>query len=143
MKRVLVVDDEPTIRDLIADILRESGYYVETGANGVEALQRMHQGLPHVIVLDLMMPMLDATGFVELKRLNPRFDSVPIVLVTAAFGAHDAAERLGAQACLAKPFELDDLTHIVDLLAGDSAPRFQPAASLAPIQGQGAVVAGP
>src|SRR3981081_3394462 len=104
MKRVLVIDDEPTIRELIADVLRESGYYVETGANGFEALQLMRQLLPHVIVLDLMMPKLAATGFGERKRFNPRFDAVPILLVTAAFGADQAAERLGAQAFLSKPF---------------------------------------
>src|SRR5712692_924911 len=94
MKRILVVDDEPTIRELIADVLREWGYHVETAANGIEALQLMRHQVPHAIVLDLMMPQLDASGFVEMKRLNPRFDSIPVLLVTAAFGADEAAQRL-------------------------------------------------
>jgi CheY-like chemotaxis protein len=121
MKRVLVVDDEPTIRELIADVLREWGYHIDTAANGAEALELMHQHLPHAIVLDLMMPHVDATGFVELKRLNPRFDAVPIVLVTAAFEAVQAANRLGAQAFLTKPFELDELLNIVNRLVGEPA----------------------
>jgi len=123
MTLVLVVDDEPTIRELIAEVLREGQFEVETAANGAEALDRMRQRLPSAIVLDLMMPQLDANGFVELKRLNPRFDAVPIVLVTAAFGAPADAERLGAQACLTKPFELDELVKVVAQLVGDPTPR--------------------
>src|ERR1700687_2449416 len=99
MKRVLVVDDEPTIRELIADILREWGYHVDTAANGAEALPLLRRQLPHAIVLDLMMPQLDATGFVELKRLDPRLDAIPILLVTAAFSAGEAAERYPATGC--------------------------------------------
>ena len=52
MKRVLVVDDEPTIRELIADVLREWGYQVETAGHGAEALRLMRRELPHAIVLD-------------------------------------------------------------------------------------------
>ncbi len=134
MKLVLVVDDEPTIRELIAEVLAEWGYRVETAANGAEALQRMSRHLPHAIVLDLMMPQLDATGFVQLKRLNPRFDSIPILLVTAAFGAVEAAQQLGAQACLTKPFELDDLMAVVDRLVGEPAPRSHQPANLVAVQ---------
>jgi len=121
MKRVLVVDDEPTIRELVAEALREAGYWVDTAAHGAEALQLMHAGPPpHAIVLDLMMPRLDGTGFVELMRLNPRLASVPVVLVTAAYGAPMAAERIGARACITKPFELDHLVEAVDTIIGDS-----------------------
>jgi two-component system, chemotaxis family, chemotaxis protein CheY len=121
MKRVLVVDDEPTIRELVAEALREAGYWVDTAAHGAEALQLMHAGPPpHAIVLDLMMPRLDGTGFVELMRLNPRLACVPVVLVTAAYGAPMAAERIGARACITKPFELDHLVEAVDTIIGDS-----------------------
>ena len=121
MKRVLVVDDEPTIRELVAEALRDSGYWVDTAAHGAEALQLMHGGPPpHAIVLDLMMPRLDGTGFVELMRLNPRLASVPVVLVTAAYGAAEAAERIGARACVSKPFELDHLVEAVGMIVGES-----------------------
>jgi CheY-like chemotaxis protein len=121
-KRILVVDDEPTIRELVADALREAGYQIDLAANGAEALQRMHSHAPHAIVLDLMMPLLDGNGFVELKRLNPRFARIPVLMVTAAYGAFDAAERLGADACLTKPFELEALVNAVDRLVGDGHP---------------------
>jgi DNA-binding response OmpR family regulator len=109
LKRVLVIDDEPTICELIADTLRESGYGVDTAPNGADALEQMRRHVPQAIVLDLMMPRLDAKGFVARMRLEPSFASIPILIVTAAYGAHDAAERLGARACLTKPFELDEL----------------------------------
>jgi CheY-like chemotaxis protein len=134
MKLVLVVDDEPTIRELIAEVLRERGYRVETAANGAEALQLMRQHLPHAIVLDLMMPQLDGSGFVELKRLNQRFAAIPILLVTAAFGAGEAAEGLGAQACLTKPFELDELVMLVDRLVGEPVATSPPVGNVAAIQ---------
>ncbi len=134
MKLVLVVDDEPTIRELIADVLAEWGYRVETAANGTAALQLMSRQLPDAIVLDLMMPRLNGTGFIQLKRLNPRFDPIPILLVTAAFGAAEAAEQLGAQACLTKPFELDDLVAVVDRLVGQPPPGSHQLPSMVSIQ---------
>lgn len=128
-KRVLVVDDEPTIRDLVAEALREAGFDTDTAANGVEALTRMQRWLPDAIVLDLMMPRLDGTGFTELMRLNTRLADVPVLLVTAAYGAAEAAQQIGVQAWLAKPFELDALVDAVTKLAGAPAglPRLQPA----------------
>jgi CheY-like chemotaxis protein len=119
-KRILVVDDEPTIRELVADALREAGYRIDTAGNGAQALQTMQSRVPHAIVLDLMMPQLDASGFVELARLNPRFASIPILVVTAAYGAHDAAAQIGASACLTKPFELDALVNAISDLIGDA-----------------------
>jgi CheY-like chemotaxis protein len=123
--RVLVVDDETTIRDLIADALREPGYEVQTASNGVEALALVHRWLPDVIVLDLMMPRLDGTGFTELLRVNPDFAHVPVLLVTAAYGAEAAAQQVGARAWLSKPFELDLLVQKVAQLAAQPMPISQ------------------
>jgi two-component system, OmpR family, response regulator len=122
-KRVLVADDEPTIRYLIADALRDAGYEVRTAANGAEGLEILRRWLADTIVLDLMMPRLDGFGFVELLRLNPRLAGVPVLLVTAAYGAAQAAEQARVQAVLTKPFELDVLVDTVKQLAGAPAPR--------------------
>jgi len=99
-KLILVIDDEPTIRDLVAEALGEAGFEVQTAANGIEALRLMQHWVPDAIVLDLMMPRLDGTGFTELMRLNPRFASVPVLLVTAAYGGEQAAAQTGARAWL-------------------------------------------
>jgi DNA-binding response OmpR family regulator len=122
LKRVLVVDDEPTIRELIADALREAGLAAETAANGADALRRMHHQRPHAIVLDLMMPILDGAGFRELMRLNQRYADIPILVVTAAYGAEEAAAGIGAAACLTKPFDLDELVETVGRLVGTPSP---------------------
>src|SRR5438874_11290046 len=121
-KRILVVDDEKTIRQLIADTLNEFGYDVKTAYNGAEALEVMRRWLPHAIVLDLMMPRLDGSGLCEMLRHNPRFASVPVLLVTAAYGAREAAERIGAAAYLTKPFELDTLLEVIDQLVEQRVP---------------------
>jgi DNA-binding response OmpR family regulator len=129
LKRVLVVDDEPTICELVADTLRDSGYCVDTAPNGAAALELMHRYAPQAIVLDLMMPRLDATGLIERMRLNPHLATIPIVIVTAPYEAHEAAERLGARAILTKPFELDVLVDVIGQMLDEPAPltsRLQP-----------------
>lgn len=130
MKRVLVVDDEPMIRQLVADFLTEAGFVTEMAANGSEALRVIGRHKADAIVLDLMMPLLDATGFVELLRLNPRYAGIPIIVITAAYGAAEEAARLGAQACLTKPFELEELVETIGRFTG--LPERPPTAAMAP-----------
>jgi two-component system, OmpR family, response regulator len=118
VKRVLVVDDEPMIRQLVADFLVEAGFVTDVAANGSEALRVIGRHKPDAIVLDLMMPLLDATGFVELLRLNPRLTGIPIIVMTAAYAAAEEAARLGAQACITKPFELEELVETIGRFIG-------------------------
>ena len=87
MTRVLIVDDDVTIRNLIADALREVGYEVDTAANGIDALQRMRRQPPAAVVLDLMMPRMDGMTFTRLVRLNPRLAQVPVIMVTATYAS--------------------------------------------------------
>jgi CheY-like chemotaxis protein len=133
LKRVLVIDDEPAICELVADTLRDAGYTVDTAPNGVDALERMQLHVPQAIVLDLMMPRLNASGFVERMRLIPRFSAIPILIVTASYAAHQAAERLGARACLTKPFELDELVGQIGRLLDDKPQRAAAHPSVTPI----------
>ena len=112
--RVLVVDDERPIRDVVAEALAESGYEVETAPNGAEALKRIARLRPDVVVVDLMMPVLDAAGFIHLLRLNPSSADLPVIILTAAYEPYDEARRLGAAACLSKPFKLEELLAAVE-----------------------------
>jgi DNA-binding response OmpR family regulator len=68
-----------------------------------------------------MMPRLNASGFVACLRLEPHLASIPILIVTASYAAHEAAERLGAGACLTKPFALEELVAAVDRLVARPA----------------------
>jgi len=106
------------IRQLVADFLVEAGFATDMAANGSEALRMVGRRKPDAIVLDLMMPLLDATGFVELLRVNPSYAGIPIVVMSAAYAAAEESARLGAQACVTKPFELDELVNTIGRFIG-------------------------
>ena len=116
MTTVLVVDDEPTIRGLVADALAEDGYAVETAGNGREALARARAHRPDLVVLDLRMPVMDGPAFVAACRGLPACAGVPVVLMSASFHNLDWCDRLGVAACLPKPFDLDELATTVHRL---------------------------
>jgi len=112
--RVLVVDDEPAIRFVVAETLTFEGYPVKTAGNGEEALKILEQERPELVLLDMRMPVLDGWGFArELKR---RGVDVPIVVMTAAQNARGWSREIGATAYLAKPFDLVDLLDTVERL---------------------------
>lgn len=108
---VLAVDDDPSILELVKDILAGEGYAVEGARNGVEALASLERKRPCVILLDMRMPALDGWGVAaELRR---RGLSYPVVVVTAAENARGWAAEIGADAYLAKPFQLSELLQVV------------------------------
>jgi len=110
---ILVVDDEPFIRAFLAMVLEDEGYRVETATNGREALAMAHDRAPDVVLLDLLMPVLDGAGFLRECRADPAFGTVPVLLMSAA-DAHVRTEAWGAQAVLAKPFDVDRLVEAVE-----------------------------
>ena len=115
---VLVVDDDPAIRGLVADALREEGYVVDLAAHGREALEAMRARRPATVVLDLMMPTMDGFTFMEACHHEQLCDNVPIVVISAV---HDALQRIKdvpIHACIAKPFDLDELIRTITELAG-------------------------
>jgi CheY-like chemotaxis protein len=118
-KRVMVVDDEPSIRELLAAWLRDEGFEVTTAGNGLEALAKLEDFRPDAIVLDLMMPVMDGCAFAEACHKMTAPAGIPILVVSAAHALSKAADRLrqyGVRACLAKPFDLDVLTATVTSL---------------------------
>jgi two-component system chemotaxis response regulator CheY len=120
--RVLVVDDDESIRRLIELALTQEGYEVVTAAEGRAALAEAARQPPRLILLDIRMPVLDGWGFARAYRAGPP-PHAPIVVLTAARDAAEAAVRIGAEACLAKPFELSALYATVARVA---APGAQP-----------------
>jgi two-component system chemotaxis response regulator CheY len=109
---ILVVDDDPAIRQTVADILDLEGYLVEAASNGAEALRLLDSIRPAVVLLDMRMPVLDGWGFMSALRL--RAAQPPVLVMTAARNAREWADEIGAQGHLSKPFELDDLLHAVE-----------------------------
>jgi two-component system OmpR family response regulator len=107
--RLLVVDDEPDIRELLAASLRFSGFEVVTAGNGWEALDAVSGERPDLVVLDVMMPGLDGLGVV--RRLREAGNGVPIVLLTARDATEDRVRGLtvGSDDYVTKPFSLEEV----------------------------------
>jgi CheY-like chemotaxis protein len=115
---VLVVDDDPAIRGLVADALRDEGYSVDLAAHGREALEAMRARRPVTIVLDLMMPVMDGFSFMEACHNEQLCDNVPIVVISAVHDALARIHEVPVHACVAKPFDLDDLIRTITRFAG-------------------------
>jgi two-component system OmpR family response regulator len=107
--RVLVVDDEPNITDVIAMALRFQGFAVETAATGHEALAAVSSFRPHLMVLDVMLP--DMEGFDVAERLGAQRADVPIIFLTARDATEDKIRGLtaGGDDYVTKPFSLEEL----------------------------------
>ena len=105
-RRVLVVDDDPDILDALSEILEVEGYDVQRARNGREALQRLEQEMPDLVLLDLMMPVMDGWEFA--RSLSPGARP-PIIVLSADRNVSAKAREIGALGWLAKPFELSEL----------------------------------
>jgi CheY-like chemotaxis protein len=106
--RILVVEDDPDLAALEADVLQERGHAVEIAKNGREALDAVHRAAPDLILLDMKMPVMGGREFAEeYRRREPK--AAPIVVVTAADDAQRRAAEVGASAWIGKPFDPEAL----------------------------------
>ena len=118
--RVLLVEDEETIRDAIGLVLESAGYAVSFAENGREALRRLHTcTLPDIIVLDLRMPVMDGWEFRAIQKDDPKVGLIPVVALSADGSAQAAA--ISAQAYLRKPVEPGDLLRVIERVLSESA----------------------
>lgn len=115
-RRVLVVDDDETIGELLEATLLDAGYDVAVAPGGAAALELATRFKPHLVLLDLRMPGVDGRGFVEVYRKR-RGRKAPIAVVTAVRDGATTAAQLGAQGVLEKPFDLSELLNLVARLA--------------------------
>ena len=114
--RILVVDDESVLAELLGSALRHQGWETKTAANGWEALDKADTFDPDVVVLDIQMPGLD--GMETLERLHKRKPHLPVLFLTARDAVADrvAGLRAGADDYVTKPFDLDEVTARIDAL---------------------------
>lgn len=114
-KRLLVVDDEPNLLRAVAVTLRAEGYDVTTARSGAEALVRVAESLPDLIVSDVRMPGVDGFQLARQLRASSRTELIPIVFLTAKDEVADrvAGFRSGVDAYLTKPFEPDELLAVI------------------------------
>jgi two-component system, OmpR family, response regulator MprA len=122
--RLLVVDDDPDVRDSLRRALGYAGYAVATASNGADALTSVARSPVDLIIMDLLMPMLD--GFAACRALRDRGNDTPILVLTAKDAIDDRVEGLesGADDYLVKPFALRELlARVRALLRRTQPPR--------------------
>ena len=118
--RVMVVDDDEVIRQLIAVNLTLEGFDVVTAVDGQDCLDRVVEAKPDVITLDVMMPRLDGWVTATQLRRNPETASIKVVLITARAQEDDLGRgrEVGVDAYLTKPFDPAEMIRVVRELAG-------------------------
>jgi CheY-like chemotaxis protein len=120
--RVLVVDDDAVIRQLISVNLELEGFEVHTAEDGQDALDKVHDVAPQVITLDIMMPRMDGWETAARLRQDPTTSHIKVILLSARAQESDVrrGEGLGVDAYLTKPFDPDELVDAVRRLAAAS-----------------------
>ncbi len=110
MKTVLLVDDDPSCREVMACLLQEAGFIVLGAADGREALERLRSGpLPQLILLDLDMPGMDGRAFRRVQRQVPVLSTIPVVILSGSMDGQEEAQALDVASYLRKPVGRDRL----------------------------------
>jgi CheY-like chemotaxis protein len=107
--RVLVVDDDPAIREFVGELLQDEGYEVRLATDGEEALQLLEAWPANLIILDLMMPRMDGWAFRRQQRTRLDLVHIPVIIMSASREIDIMAEELEASTILPKPFDLEAL----------------------------------
>jgi CheY-like chemotaxis protein len=125
---VLVIDDDADVRESIECALEDEGYEVRGASNGEEALRvlRERNVKPHVILLDMMMPVMDGWAFRAEQESDPALAAIPVLVFTAYGSPNEIAEQLHAAGYLRKPLRLADLVAAIERVRS-AAPQRTPA----------------
>ena len=116
--QLLLVDDEPGLREAVKDYLEESGFKVQVASNAREGWELMQQNTPELVISDIMMPQVDGYQFLKQLREDPRFASLPVIFLTAKGMTSDRIQgyQAGVDGYLPKPFDPDELIAIIENL---------------------------
>jgi len=119
---ILVVDDEPTIRDVLGSLLSEEGYRLDFAENGHDGYEKARELIPDLILLDVMMPVMDGFEACRRIRTEPPLAQVPIIMITAVSDDRSRARSIqsGADDFISKPFDLDELLAKVKSITKDT-----------------------
>ena len=120
MTPILVIDDEISIVEMLCAFLEEEGWQVTTAYNGQEGLERLASVRPAVVVSDVMMPVLDGWELCRRMQADPRYQSIPLVLMSAVRTTPGLA-GCNYAALLRKPFELDEVLQTITRLLKPNA----------------------
>ena len=123
MRKILVVDDDPSVRALVRDVLEMEGYEVALAEDGFAALRRVEAARPDCVVLDVMMPGMDGHAVLSRIRAGDGGANLPVVMLTAASDDAQAWQAWsgGVDYFLAKPFDPSELLRYLDYLFSETA----------------------
>ncbi|NJS16960.1 MAG: response regulator [Nostocaceae cyanobacterium CSU_2_110] len=116
--QLLLVDDEPGLREAVKDYLEASNFKVQVASNARDAWDWMQQNTPDLVISDIMMPQVDGYQFLKQLRDDTRFKTLPVIFLTAKGMTGDRIQgyQAGVDAYLPKPFDPDELVAIVENL---------------------------
>jgi CheY-like chemotaxis protein len=114
VKKVLVVDDEPVIRDLLTAVLGDEGYDVIVAADGFQGVELVAREQPDLVLMDVMMPGLDGREAFRMIRSRPDLPDPPVIMMSAAVNQNRLDPMISGH--LAKPFDVNELLEMVSNL---------------------------
>ncbi len=126
LARLLLVDDEPGLREAVQAYLEDSDFKVEVASNARDGWELLQQCNPDLVISDIMMPQVDGYQFLKQVREDPRYKALPVVFLTAKGMTSDRIQgyQAGCDAYLSKPFDPDELVAIItNLLARRAAAK--------------------
>ena len=116
MNKILIIEDEKTLRETLSELLTLSGYFIIEAKNGLEGLKKMKNENPNLIICDVMMPKLDGYGFLEQHKKTTN-SHIPVIMLSAKVQLEEEkiAFDLGAKAYIKKPFEFQALKDCIKM----------------------------
>ena len=119
--KVLIIDDSKTIRRTAENLLQKEGFIVESANDGFEALPKIVQFRPDLILVDIMMPRLDGYQTCALIKNNPQYNQIPVLMLSSKDGLFDKARGriVGADRYVTKPFTRDEIVQTIKELFPD------------------------
>jgi CheY-like chemotaxis protein len=114
-RHILVVDDDPLVVKILREPLERAGYKVNVARQGLEALQKVKETRPDLIILDILMPLMDGFKVARFLKFDKRYKDIPIIVLTsrATEGERKMGEKVGANEYLYKPFRLPHVMNVV------------------------------
>jgi len=124
-KRVLVVEDDAAIIELLRFLLEQEGLEVEVAQDGLEALDKMEVWSPDLVLLDLRLPKLEGMDVLWEMRQNPKWSNIPVIIISVDSSPQTMLQgwRLGVDSYFIKPFDPDELIRVVRRIISMSRPE--------------------
>ena len=119
-KKILLVDDEPDLVDIVSYELRAEGYIVAKARNGKDAMLQIKVGLPDMIILDINMPEMDGVDFFAKLKGNKATQKIPILIFTASGNLEQHFKTLKVEGFISKPFKMEEVLEKVKTILANA-----------------------